>query len=292
MRYQMLALSSARFVLIYLGIVSVFAGLLPLSSPSFGQTLSEILQLKGVFEQGGYVLGYADPSDQIHLGGRKIRISKDGRFIIGFHRDADTRQVLSLTRKGTVLEQLISIEVREYDIQRIDGLPPKKVSPPEETLSRIRAEAESVWIARDIDSPLTAFATAFSWPLKGDPGIITGVYGSQRVLNGKPRQPHYGVDIAAPTGTPVYAPAGGQISFLNKDMYFSGGTFMIDHGHGLASTFLHMETIDVALGDFVEKGQRIGTVGETGRATGPHLDWRINWFQNRLDPMHFAKPPQ
>lgn len=264
--------------------------LLSLPLPASAQDVSVLLQLNGTFQQGGYVVGQADPADQIFWGDQRVRISQDGHFIIGFHRDAPPEQVLTLTRNGVKLEERVQVAARDYDIQRINGLPPKKVTPPEETLTRIRSEAESVWIARDIDSTLTHFNEPFIWPLKGDPGIITGVYGSQRVLNGQPRQPHYGVDIAAPTGTPVYAPAGGEITFLHEDMYFSGGTFMIDHGHGLASTFLHMETIEVALGERVEKGQQIGTVGETGRATGPHLDWRVNWFQNRLDPMHFASP--
>lgn len=255
-------------------------------APAFA---AEDVTLDGSFSQGGMVIGTAPPGATVEFDGREVRISPDGRFVIGFHRDDPPDQVLTVTRAdGTVTRHPIRIAERDYDIQRIDGLPENKVSPPEEVVARIREEAARVREARARDSDFAMFGDGFLWPADGR---ITGVYGSQRVLNGQPRQPHYGVDIAAPVGTPVIAPAAGMVSFADPDLYFSGGTLMIDHGHGLASTFLHMETISVAPGDWVEKGARIGTIGATGRATGPHLDWRVNWFEKRLDPLLLAQPP-
>ncbi|MDJ0683872.1 MAG: M23 family metallopeptidase [Alphaproteobacteria bacterium] len=268
----------------------LFALCCVIAGPAHAQDPFAEFQLTGVFDQGGYAIGQARPGDRLTVGERALRLTTDGRFLIGFHRDESSPFRFSLMRDGATTDYALPLKAREYAIQRIDGLPPKQVTPPAEVLARIRSEAEAAWIARDRDSALTDFEGRFDWPLQGDPGVITGVYGSQRILNGEPRQPHYGVDIAAPTGTPVLAPAGGVVSFIHEDMYFSGGTLMIDHGHGLASTFLHMETIEVALGDAVARGQRIGTLGASGRATGPHLDWRVNWFQSRLDPMHFASP--
>jgi len=175
----------------------------------------------------------------------------------------------------------LTIRAREYDIQRIEGLPQKMVTPPAETLARIRAESAKVRAARDIDSAETHFSVPFIWPAKGR---ISGVYGSQRILNGEPRQPHFGVDVAAPTGTPVHAPAAGEIRLAELDLYYSGGTIILDHGHGLSSSFLHMSRVDVVVGQQVAQGEVIGAIGATGRVTGAHLDWRMNWFEQRLDP--------
>ena len=159
------------------------------------------------------------------------------------------------------------------------GCPPKLVTPPDDVIARIRADAGAVRAARAIDTPEPMFLSGFTWPAKGR---ISGVYGSQRVLNGQPRQPHYGIDIAAPTGTPVVAPADGIVR-LAKDLYFSGLTLMLDHGHGVGSALLHLDRFDVSVGDRVRQGDFLGTVGATGRATGPHLDWRVHWFDRRID---------
>jgi murein DD-endopeptidase MepM/ murein hydrolase activator NlpD len=161
------------------------------------------------------------------------------------------------------------------------------VTPPKEVLDRIRNDAAQVRAARATDRAVADFRSGFVWPATG---IITGVYGSQRILNGKPRQPHYGIDIAAATGTPVVAPADGVITLAATDHYYTGGTVILDHGHGLSSTFIHLDRVDVAVGDRLEQGQPIGTVGASGRATGPHLDWRINWFDRRLDPAYLVPP--
>lgn len=246
------------------------------------------LSLEGAFAQGGMAIGRTAPGSVVRFDGQDVRVAPDGTFVIGFHRDDPPVMTLTVALEdGTVLRRDIAVDQRDYEIQRIDGLPDTMVTPPDDVLARIREEAALVQAARDRDTPGTWFAQGFVWPVKGR---ITGVYGSQRILNGVPRQPHYGVDIAAPEGTPVVAPASGVVSLAHPDMYFSGGTLMIDHGHGLASAFLHMQRISVVEGERVVQGQKIGTVGATGRATGPHLDWRINWFDKRIDPALVAPP--
>lgn len=246
------------------------------------------LDLKGHFIQGGLLFGEAAPGTRIAYQGRSLRVSPEGRFIIGLDRDAPLASVLEVHRSdGTRESHPLIIDARDYDIQRIDGLPPRKVAPDSEDLARIRAEAALVQNARKRDDPRTDFAEGFIWPVTGR---ITGVYGSQRVLNGKPRRPHYGVDIAAPTGTPVKAPADGVVSLVHPDMFFSGGTLILDHGYGLSSSFLHLHRIRVPEGQAVRQGAVIAEVGATGRVTGPHLDWRMNWFDQRVDPALLAGP--
>lgn len=246
------------------------------------------LNLEGNFTQGGLVQGRTHPKSKVRIGDRPVRVSAEGMFLIGFGRDAPTATRLVIIHPdGQREEHLLQIERRRYKIQRIDGLPPTKVTPSEEDLARIRAEIELVKETRLRDEPRTDFLSGFSWPLIGR---ISGVYGSQRILNGEPRQPHYGVDIAAPHGSVVVAPADGVVTLYHPDMFFSGGTLIIDHGHGLTSTFLHLHKVLVREGQHVRKGQRVAEVGATGRVTGPHLDWRINWFKQRLDPQLIVGP--
>lgn len=234
------------------------------------------------------VVGRTEPGATVTFADRTLRVAPDGTFVLGFHRDDPANMALSVEfADGRTEERVLSVAVREYNIQRIDGLPPKKVTPPPERLARIKREAALVRAARERDTDQTWFAGTWIWPVEGR---ISGVYGSQRVLNGQPRQPHYGIDIAAPEGRPFVAPADGVVSLVHDDMYFSGGTVMLDHGHGVQSTFLHAQTIAVAEGDFVRRGEVIGTVGATGRATGAHLDWRVNWFDKRLDAALLVPP--
>ena len=243
---------------------------------------AERVTLTGDFTQGGLVLGKTLPGTHISFDGIDVRVSDAGDFVFGFHRDDPAEMALELTYPdGQQEKRMLTVEQRDYNIQRIDGLDQKKVTPPESVLKRIRADGALVKEARKIDRAETWFLEGFIWPSKGR---ISGIYGSQRILNGQPRQPHYGIDVAAKTGTPVVAPASGIVTVAHPDMYFSGGTIILDHGHGLASGFLHLEELDVEVGQFVKKGEQIGTVGATGRATGPHLDWRINWFGKRIDP--------
>lgn len=246
------------------------------------------LELEGSLEQGGLVIGQTRPEARVRLAERDVRVSPRGIFVLGFGRDAPpTRELEVMLGDGERIERTLEIARRDYDIQRIDGVPPRTVDPPPEALERIRAEARQVRRARRRDDGRADFLEGFAWPLEGE---ITGVYGSQRVYNGEPRRPHYGIDIAAGAGTPVRAPAPGVVTLAHPDMYFSGGTLILDHGHGLSSTFLHLRRLDVAEGERVGRGDVIGAVGAGGRATGPHLDWRVNWFSRRLDPRLLAGP--
>lgn len=247
------------------------------------------LTLSGDLVQGGLVLGQTDPGAKVEFEGRSLRVSKVGIFLIGFDRDAQQQQLpLQVTYSdGSVERREIRVRKRQYRIQRIDGLPKKTVTPDAKDLIRIRREAEKIRLVRQSDSARADFLVGFLWPVIGP---ISGVYGSQRILNGQPRRPHYGVDIAMPVGTQVVAPAPGVVTFAHRDMYFSGATLLVDHGHGLSSAFLHLSKIVVKVGQRVAQGQRIAEVGASGRVTGAHLDWRMNWFKHRIDPQLLAGP--
>ncbi len=241
------------------------------------------LSLEGNYTQGGLLIGETKPGAKVSFQNKKVKLSESGIFIIGFHRDEPlvSDLVISLPN-GEKISQKIIISEREYNIQRIDGLPPSKVSPRKpETLKRISKETALIKKARKRKDDRLDFTETFIWPVTGR---ISGVYGSQRVLNGNPRRPHYGIDIARPTGTKVIAPASGIITVAHPDMFFSGGTIMLDHGHGLSSAFLHLSKLHVKVGDKIEQGELIAEVGATGRVTGPHLDWRMNLSKKRIDP--------
>jgi hypothetical protein len=243
--------------------------------------------LVGESVQGGILFGSASPGSTASLDGREVMVSADGRFVIGFGRDeTGTRNLVVTGPDGAMSESTIEIRKREYRIERVDGLPPKTVTPDPESLQRIRDDAAQVKAARALRDDRADWASGFHWPARGR---ISGVYGSQRILNGEPRRPHFGLDIAAPAGTPVYAPAPGVISLAHPDMYYSGGTIVLDHGQGLSSSFLHLSQLHVSRGDVVKAGDLIGEIGATGRATGPHLDWRMNWLDRRVDPKVLVK---
>jgi murein DD-endopeptidase MepM/ murein hydrolase activator NlpD len=242
----------------------------------------EVLTLEGTFRQGGLVVGRTDPKAEVEFEGRTVRVSPNGVFLIGFGRNAKPTATLKV-RLPDGHEEVQQIEVgqREYKVQRIDGLPPKKVTPPPEVLEQLKVERRKTGAARKIDLPETWFLDEWIWPAEGR---ISGVYGSQRILNGQPRNPHMGVDVAAPAGDPIVAPADGQIVLAENDMYYNGNMVFIDHGHGLKTAYLHMSRIDVKVGQFVKRGERIGAIGATGRVTGPHLHWMAYLFNTRLDP--------
>lgn len=261
-----------------------FAGLmLWLLSASGGE-----LRWQGQFTQGGLIIGQASPGTRMELNGQPTSVGPDGAFVFGFGRDAPPggRWTVILP-DGSREEQSLMIAQRQYDIQRLNGLPPDKVTPPPAMLERIRRENARVDEARQRDIPQAWFLSGFTWPVIGR---ISGVYGSQRILNGEPRQPHYGVDIAALVGTPVRAPADGVVTLAEPDLYYTGATLIIDHGHRLSSTLMHLDRIDVRVGQRVRKGDFVATVGQSGRVTGPHLDWRINWREARIDPALLVPP--
>ena len=270
---------------------AVLCGLALLALPPFGLTPAAEtgVRLDGPRTQGGLLRGRVPPGSAVELEGEPVRVSEGGWFLVGFGRDAPPEaELVAIFPDGRRERQVLAVERREYRIQRIDGLPPGKVTPrSEEDLARIRADVEMVKQARTTDDPRTDFLGGFRWPIKGR---ISGVYGSQRILNGEPRRPHFGIDIAAPAGTRVVAPADGTVTLVHPDMFFSGGTMIIDHGHGLSSAFLHLSRILVEKGERVAQGQLIAEVGSTGRSTGPHLDWRINLFARRLDPALLVGP--
>jgi len=239
-------------------------------------------ELDGEAIQGGLMFGRCVPGCSATLDGNEILVSPEGRFVIGFDRDETGERTLRvLEADGKERSTTLTVTAREYEIERVDGLPPQTVTPDPEALERIRQEAAMVASARARRDARADYAAGFAWPATGR---ISGVYGSQRILNGEPRRPHYGLDIAAPTGAPVHAPADGIITLAYDDMYFSGGTIVLDHGQGLSSSFLHLSRVLVEAGATVRQGDVIAEVGATGRASGPHLDWRMNWLDRRVDP--------
>ena len=249
---------------------------------------SSEIYLTGNFIQGGLVTGTVPPHSKVIFGGRLVTVSKNGNFLIGFSHNAAPTAKLNIVLPGEdKTEKILTIKQRTYKTQRIDGLPKKMVTPPKRLIVRIRAENKAISEARRQYNANEYFLNGWSWPVIGQ---ISGVYGSRRILNGSPRQPHYGIDIAAPMGTPVLSPADGLVTLIHADMYYTGGTIILNHGHGLTSAMLHLDKINISLGDFVRKGEHIGTVGNSGRTTGPHLDWRINLFDTRLDPALLVSP--
>jgi murein DD-endopeptidase MepM/ murein hydrolase activator NlpD len=240
------------------------------------------LELRGELTQGSLIRGQVKPGSQVWLNGQALKVANSGHFAFGFGRDAKSNHQLKwLDAVGNEQSQNLTLSVREYAEQKIEGIASKYVSPPKEVLDRIRKDNQQVAQARLLNDNRIDFAQEFIWPAKGP---ISGVYGSRRVFNGVPKRPHFGLDVAGPTGTPVYAPADGVVSLFVPDMYYSGGTMLIDHGHGVSSTFLHLSKGHVATGAVVKQGQLVAEIGATGRVTGAHLDWRINWFKERLDP--------
>lgn len=245
---------------------------------------------QGHFEQGGLITGSVVPGTVLRLGERLVPVADDGHFVFGFNRDEAAQLPLEVRQPdGQQILVTLQIAKRDYDIQRIEGLPPKQVTPPAEVLDRIRRENAQIEKVREQVSPRTDFLQGWIWPAKGP---ISGIYGSQRILNGQPRQPHYGVDIAAPAGTPVVATTDGTVVLAESDLYYTGGTVILDHGLGVTAAYLHMQTVTVQAGQRVRQGEQIGTVGATGRATGAHLDWRVNWFDVRIDPQLLLPPQQ
>ncbi|MEM1412231.1 MAG: M23 family metallopeptidase [Pseudomonadota bacterium] len=267
---------------------SLAVSLIAVLASFFLTPLAFALELQGEAVQGGLIFGQTAPGSTVTFDGRDIMVSDEGRFVVGFGRDDTGTVELAVTAPGAEPDvRQLSIALREYNIERIDGLPPSSVTPPPEVLERIRRDSAMVGQARQRRDARTDWTAGFEWPATGR---ISGVYGSQRVLNGEPRRPHYGIDIAAPDGTPVLAPAPGIVTMAEADLYYSGGTLILDHGQGLSSTFLHLSALSVAVGDTVNAGDKIGEVGSTGRSTGPHLDWRMNWLNKRVDPQPLVGP--
>ena len=240
------------------------------------------VEFNGKFIQGHFIIGKTDPSTKIKIDKKQIRVSKDGYFAFGLARDRKYDVVITIEKNGVKEKITKKVQKRKYNIQRNDGLEEKMVTPPEEVYERIKKDNKLIAKARAVDTNLDFFKDKFIIPV--DDAIITGVYGSQRILNGKPKWPHYGLDFALKEGSPVKAMINGTVTLAEPDLYYTGGTLIFDHGHGISTLYMHLKEIFVKKGQKVEQGEVIGTVGATGRATGAHLDVRLNWFDVRLDP--------
>ena len=245
------------------------------------------VEFKGNFIQGSFILGKTDPKSKITIDKKKIKVSKDGYFVFGLGRDRKNDIIIKVL-KNKKLEVIVKkVYKKKYRIQKIDGLPKKQVTPPKEVYERIKKDNIIIGKARSIDSKLPFFKNNFIIPVENS--IVTGVYGSQRILNGKPRRPHYGLDFAAPEGTPIKAMLDGVVTLSEPDLYFTGGTIIFDHGHGISTLYMHLKDVNVNVGENIQQGEIIGTIGTTGRSTGPHLDVRLNWFDVKLDPESVLK---
>ena len=240
------------------------------------------VEFDGKFIQGHFIIGKTEPDSKVKIGKKQVKVSKDGYFAFGLARDRKYDVVITIEKNGVKKKITKRVQKRKYNIQKIDGLEEKKVTPPEEVYERIKKENKLIAKARAIDSDLDFFKDKFMIPV--DDAIITGVYGSQRILNGEPKWPHYGLDFAQKEGAPVKAMLNGTVTLAEADLFYTGGTLIFDHGHGISTLYMHMLDIFVKKGQKVKQGDIIGTVGSTGRATGSHLDVRLNWFDVRLDP--------
>ena len=233
--------------------------------------------------QGGLVIGKVPAGSKVRYADRDLRTTGYGTVVFGVGRDEQGPLHVEIVRPdGGRDATLIAVVPRDWPVEHVNGVPPKTVNPPPAIAARIKREQALVTAARERDDDRADFAKPFAWPVQGR---ISGRFGNGRVYNGQPGAGHSGMDIAAPAGTPVKAPAAGVVTFAAPDLYLTGGTLLIDHGHGISSNFLHLSRIDVKVGDRVEQGQVMAAVGATGRATGPHLHWGMNWFDVRIDPL-------
>jgi murein DD-endopeptidase MepM/ murein hydrolase activator NlpD len=237
---------------------------------------------------GDVMIGKAPVGSTVRIDDREVRQSEDGLFVFGAGRDAKGSILVVVDAPdGSRTTREVEIIKRDYAVQRIDGLAPRTVEPNPEDQKRIEADWVVLSRAKDVDSAEPGFKDKAVWPVTGP---ISGVFGSQRILNGKPKSPHRGVDVAAPTGTPVTAMLGGLVAVADNDMYYTGGTVMIDHGHGLTSLYAHLSEISVEVGQRLEQGEGLGRIGATGRVTGPHLHLSLYWFDTALDPALLLGP--
>lgn len=250
--------------------------------------VAQAVELNGTLAQGGLVVGRAAPGSIITLDGQSVAVAANGAFVMGFARDAEaTARLKVIEPGGSVDEQTLSIAKQTYPVQRIDGLPARKVTPNPADVAHIKADNAKIGAVRSFLSTDPRFLSGFRWPVSGP---LSGVFGSQRILNGEPKSPHNGVDIAAPRGSTIQAPADGVVVLVANDMFYTGKTMMIDHGLGLTSVYAHMDNIFVIEGQVLKQGDALGTVGQTGRATGPHLHWGLTWKSVHVDPQLAAGP--
>lgn len=263
------------------------AGAFALTRKAFAE--DSRLSFRGALEQGGLVIGQAPPETKVLINETPVLVSPQGVFTFGLTYNAATpvRVTAQFAGGGSETREVVA-RIRQYEVQAINGLPEAYVEPPPEIAARIAHEREIVWNARKAETDGTDFVNPLEWPFAG---IVSSHYGNQRVLNGKPMSPHLGIDIAAPVGTPIHAAADGIVS-ISDEFYIEGGFTLIDHGHGVSTCYLHQSKRQVAAGDRIKRGDVIGLVGKTGRATGPHTHWGLSWFQVKLDPSRSTRTPE
>ena len=240
------------------------------------------IELRGTFYQGNLIVGKIDPKSKVFIDKNEVKISNKGFFVFGLSKDRTNDVLITVIKDGIEKKLTKKIYKKKYKVQKINGLPSKQVTPPKEVYERIINDNKLIGEARSVNSSLSFFSNEFKVPINNS--IITGVYGSQRILNGISKSPHYGLDFAANEGTEVKAMLDGVVTLSEKDLYYTGGTIIFDHGHGVSTLYMHMKDIYVKNGENIKQGDIIGTVGKTGRATGAHLDIRLNWFDVKLDP--------
>ncbi|MDB9760729.1 M23 family metallopeptidase [Pelagibacteraceae bacterium] len=240
------------------------------------------IELKGEFYQGNLIIGKVELKTKVFIDRERIKVSPQGFFAYGLSKNRKNDVLISIVKNGVSKNIIKKVYKKKYKIQKINGLPSKQVTPPKEVYERIKNDNKLIGEARTINSDLTYFSNEFKIPIKNT--IITGVYGSQRVLNGIPKSPHYGLDFASKEGTDIKAMLDGVVTLSEIDLYYTGGTVIFDHGHGVSTLYMHMKDIFVKKGQKIKQGEVIGTVGKTGRSTGAHLDIRLNWFNVKLDP--------
>ena len=253
-----------------------------LASLYVNNAIAASINVSGEVQQGGLIVGKTEANNIVTLNGKPLPVSTQGDYVFGFSRDDVSSYQLVITEPdGTKAKKIFTPLKRDYKLQRIEGIKKSIMQPNPKAIARAQQDSKQIKAARKISSNLTSFAQGFIAPIKG---TITGVYGSQRIYNGVPKRPHFGLDYAGDIGDPVKAPASGKVLLWVPDMFYSGGTMIIDHGQGISSTFLHLSHSSVKQGDTVKQGEVVASVGNSGRATGPHLDWRINWFDVKIDP--------
>lgn len=251
-------------------------------------TLRDVADVLGIVfptsvSQGAMVIGKVPAGSVVRFADRNLRVTAYGSVVFGVGRDETGPLQVSVLSPGAPAKTIeIAVTARDWPIESIKGVPPATVNPPKAIAERIAREQARVSATRTRNDDRTGFAQTFIWPVKGR---ISGRFGNQRVYNGTPKSPHSGMDIAVPTGTPVKAPADGVVTFADPGLYLTGGTVVLDHGHGISSNFLHLSRIDSKVGDSVKQGDVIAAVGATGRVTGPHLHWGMSWFDVRIDPL-------
>ena len=248
----------------------------------FNSSLANSFEINGEIIQGALIIGKEHPDKTIYINKQQIKLSKNGIFVFGINYNQTGDIVIeSVDKNNQKISKTYKIKKRQYKIQKIDGLNEKMVTPDQDSLEIIKKENDLIKNAQSINSDFEFFFSGFNKPVDG---VISGIYGSQRILNGKPRSPHLGIDYAVPKGTEVKSPADGYVSLAERGFYFTGDSIILDHGHGVSTIYAHLDEILVKKGDFIKKGQIIGKVGSTGRATGPHLHFGMNWLGTKIDP--------